>query len=481
MFVFARRLAIISVFGSLLVLAQQPATRRHVAAKMETSTAAHWTVKPEWVHADEDFLASDALQGRGSGTRDEEIAAEFVASKFDSFGLKPAAPESSFIETVDLITPKLDGKAQLSAGSTQLQEGPDFYLLTATGENTNGKLQKLAASEAGKTEVAPGAVVLLSGAPEDPRALFGIMQRLRGAAAILVQDSAGMKQVFGMMGGKTRVPMRVKGAEEEGGLGRSMNIAVLTADAFGKVEQMENGTTVSLTVHELPTPPGHTYNAMAVLEGSEAKAGALLISAHLDHLGMRPQKEGGDGIYNGADDDASGTTAVIELARALAAGPKPKRTIYFVCFGSEETGGQGDNYFRSHPPAPLDQFVANIEFEMIGAQDPKLPKGFLLLTGWERTNLGPTLREHGAKIGPDPYPEQHYFQRSDNYALALKGMVAQTAAGWGDPPYYHRPNDDLAHLNWTFLTDAIQSFVEPIRWLADSEFKPEWKPGEMPK
>lgn len=480
----ARRVAVLFVLGTSLAFAQQPAHKASTVPHSQTRAAAHWTVKPEWVRADEGFLASDALQGRGSATRDEEIAAEFVASKFESFGLKPVAPENSFIETVDLITPKLDGKAQLSAGSTQLQEGPDFYLLAATAENASGKLQKLAASEAGKVEVAPGAVVLVSGAPDDPRALFGVVQRLRGAAAVLLQDSAGIKQVSAMMGGKTRVPMRVKGVEASGlgGVSEWMNIGVLTTEAYGKVEQMENGTAISLTVHEVPTPPGHTYNAMAVLEGSEPKAGALLISAHLDHLGVQhPQKGNGDEIYNGADDGASGTTAVIELARALSAGPKPKRTIYFVCFGSEETGGQGDNYFRSNPPAPLEQFVANIEFEMIGAQDPKLPKGFLLLTGWERTNLGPTLREHGAKVGPDPYPEQHYFQRSDNYALALKGVVAQTAAGWGNPPYYHRPNDDLAHLDWTFLTDAIQSFVEPIRWLANSDFKPEWKPGQMPK
>ncbi|MGH9523818.1 MAG: M20/M25/M40 family metallo-hydrolase [Terriglobales bacterium] len=473
-----RTFLVLFTISSLLASAQGPARKAATVPRTRENTA-HWTVKSDWVRADEDFLASDALQGRGSGTRDEEIAAEFVASKFESFGLKPAAPENSFIETVDLVTPKLDGKAQLSAGSTQLQEAGDFYLLTSTGESVNGKLQKVAASEAAKVE--PGSAVLVTGVPDDPRALSQVAQRLRGAAVILFKDSAGIKQLFGMMGGKTRVPMHIKGVEGGGALGRSMTIAVLNADAFAKVEQMEASTPVSLTVHEVPTPPGHTYNAMAVLEGSDPNAEAILLSAHLDHLGIRPQKDGGDEIYNGADDDASGTTAVIELARALAAGPKPKRTVYFVCFGSEETGGQGDNYFREHPPLPLDKFVANIEFEMIGAQDPKLPKGFLLLTGWERTNLGPALREHWAKIGPDPYPEQHYFQRSDNYALALKGVVAQTAAGWGDPPYYHRPNDDLAHLDWKFLSDAIESFVAPVEWLANSEFKPEWKPGGMPK
>lgn len=110
-----------------------------------------------------------------------------------------------------------------------------------------------------------------------------------------------------------------------------------------------------------------------------------------------------------------------------------------------------------------------------------MPPGVLLLTGWERSNLGPALKEHGALLGPDPYPEQHFFERSDNYALALDGVVAHTAAGWGTVPTYHQPDDDLAHLDLAFMTRAIQSLVEPVRWLANSHFRPAWNPGGEPK
>jgi Zn-dependent M28 family amino/carboxypeptidase len=158
-----------------------------------------------------------------------------------------------------------------------------------------------------------------------------------------------------------------------------------------------------------------------------------------------------------------------------------KRNVLFVCYGSEELGGLGSTYFGAHPPVPLSSIVTNLEFEMIGNQDPKMPKGVLLLTGWERSNLGPTLKDHGALLGPDPYPEQHFFQRSDNYSLALKGVVAHTAAGWGTVPTYHQPNDDIAHLDLAFMTAAIQSLVEPMRWLASSDFKPEWNKGGQPK
>jgi aminopeptidase YwaD len=189
----------------------------------------------------------------------------------------------------------------------------------------------------------------------------------------------------------------------------------------------------------------------------------------------------GDSIYNGANDDAAGTTAVLELAHALAAGPRLRRSVLFVCYGSEEMGELGSTYFGKHPPVPLTDLVANLEFEMIGNQDPKMPAGVLLLTGWERSNLGPALKEHGALVGPDPYPEQHFFERSDNYALALQGVVAHTAAGWGTPPTYHQPSDDLAHLDVAFMTKAIQSLIEPVRWLAGSDFRPQWNPGGAPK
>jgi Zn-dependent M28 family amino/carboxypeptidase len=315
-----------------------------------SAAAQGWTVKPEWVRAHEEFLASDAMGGRGSGTRDEEITANYVASEFIAYGLKPAPGMTGYLQSADL----------------------EQY----TAKN---------------------------GRP------------------------------------------RVRVAEQQGKPGAAK-----------------------------------TFNAIGYLEGTDSASGTILLTAHLDHLGTR-DKGKDDGIYNGANDDAAGTTAVLELAHALAAGPRLKRSVLFVCYGSEELGGLGSTYFGAHPPVPLTSLVANLEFEMIGNQDPKMPKGVLLLTGWERSNLGLTLKEHGALLGPDPYPEQHFFQRSDNYSLALMGVVAHTAAGWGTPPTYHQANDDLAHLDLGFMTEAIQSLVEPVRWLASTDFKPMWNAGGQPK
>jgi aminopeptidase YwaD len=436
-----------------------------------------WTVKPEWVSAHEHFLSSDVLAGRGSGTRDEELAATYVASQFESFGLKTAPGMNGYLQTADLVAPRLDGHAIVKAGSATLQEGTDFFLLTSSGASASGTLVRMAAAATPRADLPAGSAVLVTGAA-DPKSLFPALSALRraGAALILVPETPGLGGLPQMFGGETRVNTRLADDPPR----NTPAIVLVHADAVPKLGTTDGGQ-IGLDVHEVPlSKPRQTSNAIGYLPGTDPSAGTLLLSAHLDHLGVG-RAVNGDSIYNGANDDAAGSTAVLELAHALAAGPPLRRSIVFVCYGSEELGGLGSTYFGKHPPMPLHDLVANLEFEMIGNQDPKMPAGVLLLTGWNRSNLGPTLKEHGALLGPDPYPEQHFFERSDNYSLALQGVVAHTAAGWGTPPTYHQPSDDMSHLDIGFMTRAIQSLIEPVRWLAGSDFRPQWNAGGAPK
>ena len=225
----------------------------------------------------------------------------------------------------------------------------------------------------------------------------------------------------------------------------------------------------------------HTRNVIAILPGSDPKlkSEVILLTAHLDHLGVKTPVNG-DAIYNGADDDASGCVAVLQLARALAHGKHPKRTVVFALFGSEETGGQGNAYFLEHPPVPLETIVANLEFEMIGRPDAAVKPDELWLTGYERSNLGPELAKHGAKLVTDPHPDQQFFRRSDNYALAKKGIVAHTVSSFGLHKDYHQPSDDMAHIDLKHMEHAIESMIGPVEWLANANFKPEWVAGKKP-
>ena len=300
------------------------------------------SIREDNIRAELGFLASDAMQGRGSGTNYERIAAEYIGSQFHQFGLEPA-------------------------GDT---------------------------------------------------------------------DSAGNKTFV------QRVPL--KSATE-------------TSDASA------------------------TWNAIGVLRGSDQSGAAevIMLSAHLDHLGVNEALTG-DKIFNGADDDASGCVAVLELARVLAAGKRPKRTIYFVCFGSEERGGAGSRYFIAHPPVPLEQIVADLTFEMLGRPDAKVPAGTLWLTGFERSTLGPELARHGASLVQDPHPEQNFFRRSDNYRFAVRGVIAHTISSFGLHTDYHRVSDEVSKIDFPFMTRSLNSLVKPIQWFANSDFRPTWLPGQTP-
>jgi hypothetical protein len=227
-----------------------------------------------------------------------------------------------------------------------------------------------------------------------------------------------------------------------------------------------------------------TWNAVGRLAGRDAgrRSEVILLSAHIDHLGSRAgaANAAADPIYNGADDDASGTIAVLELMEALARGPRPRRTVVFALFGSEERGGAGSRYFADQPTVPLTQIVTNLQFEMIGRPDGAVPSRTLWLTGYERSNLGPALAQRGARLVQDPHPGMDFFERSDNIQFARRGVVAHTVASYGLHKEYHTPADEIRLIDFTHMTDAIASLVEPIRWLANSTFRPAWNPGGRP-
>jgi len=205
----------------------------------------------------------------------------------------------------------------------------------------------------------------------------------------------------------------------------------------------------------------------------------VLFSAHIDHLGTKMTSHG-KVIYHGADDDASGVSAVLELARAMASGPPPRRTVLFAFFGSEERGGLGSTYFREFPPVTLSHIVAALEFEMLGRPDESIPKHQLWLSGYERSDLGSELAAHDAPLVPDPHTGEHFFERSDNYPLARKGVVAHTVSSFGVHRDYHQPGDTLAHIDFPHLTEAIEEMIAPAEWLVNSDFKPHWLLGEKP-
>jgi Peptidase family M28 len=446
------------------------------------------TILERNVRAELEFLASDAMQGRGSASGYERIAAEYISSQFRQFGLEPAGDADSagnigFVQRVPLETLKFAEAPVLSASSgsetRKWQYGRDFLASFVRATRTIGGLQVMDV-DGTPAKGAVMAIRLPEGVNQQTRQELIRKARMAQAAAIVMPESDASRKV--RESGEAKVPTLPGRIQGEASPDESFVSIALRKDAFDQLAAMPAGTLVEFSGATQPSETGATWNAVGVLRGSDPTAAseAIFLSAHLDHLGVGDPVNG-DAIYNGADDDASGCVAVLELARALASGQRPRRTIYFICFGSEERGGYGAKYFVAHSPVPLPQVVADVTFEMIGRPDAKVAANTLWLTGFERSTLGPELVRQGAQLVADPHPEQNFFQRSDNYTLALRGVVAHTVSSFGLHTDYHRPSDELAKIDLPFMTSSIGSMIVPIRWLADSPFRPTWVPGGAPK
>ena len=222
-------------------------------------------------------------------------------------------------------------------------------------------------------------------------------------------------------------------------------------------------------------------NVVGILPGSDPAVGDeyVFVGAHHDHEGVgRPVD--GDSIYNGADDDASGVVAVIEVARALARGPRPRRAVVFASLTAEEMGMQGTRWLVAHPPRPLESMVAGLFIEMIGRPDSLAGgAGRLWLTGFERSTMGERLRAAGVPVVPDPRPAMSFFTRSDNIIFARRGVPAHALSSYNMHQDYHQPSDEVERIDVAHMTRAVEAAARAVRVLADGP-PVEWKPGGRP-
>ncbi|WPR72609.1 M20/M25/M40 family metallo-hydrolase [Flavobacterium sp. NG2] len=214
-------------------------------------------------------------------------------------------------------------------------------------------------------------------------------------------------------------------------------------------------------------------NVVAVLVGQTKPDEYVIFSAHYDHLGL---KEGGkDRIYNGANDDASGTTAVIALANYFKEKNQNQRTIIFVAFTGEEIGGLGSNFFSKSIDAK--KVVAMFNIEMIGTES-KWGKKSAYITGFEKSDFGLILQRNllnsNFKFYPDPYPKEQLFYRSDNARLAALGVPAHTisTSKMDIEPNYHKVSDEVGTLDLDNMTEIIEAIALSSQSIINGEDSP---------
>jgi hypothetical protein len=255
---------------------------------------------------------------------------------------------------------------------------------------------------------------------------------------------------------------------------------IARADAL---ELLAHAKDARITLHmEAPFDrPAKTRNVVGVLRGSDPilRDTYVMLTAHYDHLGTRSSGE--DRIYNGANDDGSGTVSVIEIAGALAAlNPRPKRSVLFVAFFGEERGLVGSRYYGRHPVVPLDKTIADINLEQVGRTDstngPQVRTASL--TGYDFSEVPRIVAQAGRLVGVKVYKDDQasvaFFSRSDNQALADLGVPAHTLCVAFDYPDYHQVGDEWQKIDYANMAKIDDAVGLAVLHLASNAPPPRW-------
>lgn len=240
---------------------------------------------------------------------------------------------------------------------------------------------------------------------------------------------------------------------------------------------------VSVSPRNAPQTVIKTQNVAGLLRGSDPtlKETYVILSAHYDHVGVREQAKGEDKIFNGANDDGSGTVALIEVASALAKmKTRPRRSVLFIAFAGEEKGMLGSRYYGAHPLAPLEKTVAQVNMEHLGRTDdvegPQV--GTATLTGFDYSTVGETFKAAGEALGvkvyKHPTKSDLFFRRSDNQSLADLGVPAHTLGVAFEFPDYHGAGDHWDKIDYANLEKIARLVAFGLLALANDAEAPKW-------
>lgn len=426
-----------------------------------------------------EYLAGDSLRGRGSGTDDELTAAKHVASIFRNLGLEAVGGEyvhAVTLERMNFIAPP-QVKFKSNGKEITLTHGKEILANRLNAAEIKGKLFHAKADPSGAAEVPAGSVVLIEipeAAHKAPQKIYAAFLASKASIVLINAMPDWVKDWDKYAVEEPSMPPSIPGEKPN----RRASLIALKPEPMALLLKAPDGTEITIGAPAKPDPL-NTRNVVGLLRGSDPKLKDeyVMFSAHMDHLGVRGN--GDDTIFNGADDDASGTSTVLELARIFSKGERPKRSVLFVTYGSEELGLLGSRAFAANPVVPLNSIVADIEFEQTGLPQEKMDSHFWM-TGSQLSDLRSELEKHGSVIGDDPYPGNPFFRASDNYSLASKGVVAHTVSGAAEFPDYHQPGDEARKLDYDFMSKALEQALPGFRWLVNSEAKPSYLPGKNP-
>jgi hypothetical protein len=446
------------------------------------------------------FIASDALEGRNTPSRGLDIAAEYIAAQFRRAGLEPAGDDGYFQTANFLIAEtNMDSfRLEFTDGGEPIRVSPNqvrFQIETAVKLN-RAKLFRIDFNDADalaalKPEQLADRIVI-SEIPDIRRAgpgNFAEMFRARNAfmSRLLDFKAAIIISIDRHEPVDTGLTQRLIDPENRRPL-LAPPVPVITIHdprVIKLYDAMKPGPTsaeISLEIAEAVEKPIRLRNVVGVLRGSDAvlKDSFVLVTAHYDHVGMRPGTAG-DNIFNGANDDGSGTVSVIELASALATlKPRPKRSVVFMTFFGEEKGLLGSRYYGRHPAFPIEKTVADVNLEQVGRTDssegPQIANA--TLTGFDYSDIGAAFQKAGDLTGIKVYKHEQnsdtFFDRSDNQALADQGVPAHTLCTAFVYPDYHGAGDHWDKIDYANMERVDRMVVLALVMIANATEAPKW-------
>lgn len=379
----------------------------------------------------EKILSADDMQGRKTFTPGIDKAADFIAGEFAKSKLRFFGNNTSYFQPITMTK----AKPVLVTG-----------MLDKDALTVNNIAANTTAAEINITSLKDYEVVRVKKEDDFSKVVFPVFD-LEKNVLVLV-DTAHARRFKGMQrfAGNAKFQSAVS------------QIFILTANL--------DPSNIDLHIKNEITEQ-HLKNVVGVLPGTSKKEEFVVFAGHYDHLGIGQPDKNQDSIYNGANDDAAGTTAVIMLAKYFSAQKhKNERTLIFVAFTAEEIGGFGSRYF-SKQMSP-DKVMAMFNIEMIGTQS-KWGYNSAYITGYEKSDMGKILQANlvGSKFHfePDPYPKQNLFYRSDNATLAALGVPAHTIStskmeeAPNDEPNYHKQSDEIGTLDMNNMAEIIKAIA----------------------
>ena len=453
------------------------------------------------------FLASDLLAGRDTPSVGLDLAAEYIAAQFRRAGLEPAGNDG-FFQTTEWKVLEVDPasfRCVISHGDESIHLAPEDVSLSERGtvdlQNVPMVFLKSIDEESLKTlpaEQVEGRAVICalpepkpegdakaSGRLSVARLQSPVVSRLKELKALaVVWLDATSTRGSGLAKGRlidpesrTNVPPRAPTAADK-------PVSIVIHDPAART-LLETSDSLSFSLQLGPplARPVVLKNVAGILRGSDPalKDTYVIVSAHYDHVGVGGRAGDSDHIFNGANDDASGTSMVMQLAETLAKMPqRPRRSILFLTFFGEEKGLLGSRYYGRHPLVPLDKTAAMINLEHVGRTDDNEGEQKLRgsLTGFDFTDIGPIFERAGRAVGVEvfkhPRNSDSFFGRSDNQALADRGVPAHTFCVSYTFPDYHAVGDHWDKIDYDNMAVIGKALALGILSLADQEQAPLW-------